>query len=45
MLFRSRVRKAQALAAQAEDGDYVCSDARAQAEAAALVLGVLGELK
>ncbi len=36
-----RLRRAQALASQAQDGDYVCQDAQAEAEAAALVLGVM----
>lgn len=37
----AKVRKAQALAAQAQDGDYVCADAQADAEAALLVLEVI----
>jgi hypothetical protein len=37
----ARLRKAQALATQAQDGDYVCADAQADAEAALLVLGAI----
>ncbi len=37
----AHVRKAQALATQAQEGDYVCQDAQADAEAALLILRAL----
>lgn len=40
-----RIRKAQAVALQAQAGDYVCADARAEAEAAAVVLMAIGQLR
>jgi hypothetical protein len=40
-----RIRKAQAVALQAQAGDYVCADARAEAEAAAVVLTAIGNLR